>query len=450
MTVPPEKWPRVLLAALLPGLMTLAALSLAAHEPVPVLNPAALLPALSLVWGFTLLAAAPRLKEQVAAPFRRLRTHPALLWLAALVYLLAALAGLNLLSEVGRYQHSTASAEIFYAGLALWLLALFLGFGLTRAEFRDILDRLRRRRLTGGLLSVSALVLMFTAADLGARLVLAQSDGFGFTLMATNWLRQHWEPVNALGYRDAPLDESLPDGVRRVIVAGDSLAAGYGVARLEDTFPHILGDKLGAGYAVNVVAQPGWATEDVLAALKAYPVTPDVLVVSHYVDDSRVTAHRLGLRHPIMPYPGAPSGWLIASYQVPNYIYWHVYAPRSYLPGFRDQYRQFVEASYTTPAVWSAYETTLMQLVEYSRTAHARLVVLVWPDLLAVEESAVFTRPVADFFERQGATVISMTEVLTPLAPEQRYANPLDFHPNAAVHHLAAEQVYAALAAGEP
>lgn len=429
----------------LAALLTLTALSLAdaARFETPLLNISALLPLLVIVWSLSLLAFAPaRWQHWLSAPLKRLRGQVTVLWLFILVYILVALAVLNLLYQAGRYTRSSASTDRFVALFLVWLLGLIITFGVDREEWQSIRHKLQSSRLTGMMISLTTLVILFTAVDLGARLFLANSDGFGFTFMANNWLSRYWNPVSALGYRDFEVLDNTAAGVQQVIVTGDSLAAGYGVTRIEDTFPHLLGDQLGTGYQIHIVARPGWATDNELAALAAYPLQPDVLIVSHYIDDIRTTAQSFGLQHPITPYPDPPVSWLIGSFQLPNFVYWHVVAPKTFLAPFRGQFQEFIRASYETPEVWTAYQGKLTQFVEIVRKSQGRLVVLVWPDLLSVSDSQALTEPVSEFFQANGADVIDMTADLLALEPAARVANPYDFHPSAKVHQIAAEQLY--------
>jgi hypothetical protein len=429
-------------------LLTLTALSLAdtARLETPILNINALLPLLLIVWGLTLLAFAPaRWQQWLSVPLKHLRGRVMALWAFILVYIIIVLAVLNLLYEAGRYTRSSASTDRFVLLFLVWLFSLILTFGLDAGEQQAIRQKLQTSRLTGLMISLTTLVVLFTTLDLGARLFLANSDGFGFTFMATNWLSRSWQPVNALGYRDFEISQNIPDGVQQVIVTGDSFAAGYGIPKVEDTFPHLLENRLGDGYQVHVVAQPGWAVDNELAALAAYPLQPDVLIVSHYIDDIRTTAQEHGLQHPITPYPAPPLSWLIGSFQLPNFVYWHVLAPRNFLTSYRDQFRQFVEASYSSPEIWSAYQDKLMQFVEITRKSEGRLVVLVWPDMQTVSDSTALTRPVINFFQANGADVIDMTADLLTLDPTARVANPYDFHPSIKVHQIAAARLLAHL-----
>src|SRR5262245_55604774 len=52
---------------------------------------------------------------------------------------------------------------------------------------------------------------------------------------------------NSLGFRDVEHAVAKPRGAYRIVVIGDSIAAGLKVDRFEDTFPARLGERLRAG-----------------------------------------------------------------------------------------------------------------------------------------------------------------------------------------------------------
>lgn len=77
----------------------------------------------------------------------------------------------------------------------------------------------------------------------------------GFKASATSDFEEYLGAGNRLGYRDRDHAEATPPGMLRVVVLGDSIAAGYRIERFEDTFPGILGRRLhGAGLPVELFA----------------------------------------------------------------------------------------------------------------------------------------------------------------------------------------------------
>lgn len=95
---------------------------------------------------------------------------------------------------------------------------------------------------------------------------------------------------NALGFRDVEHAAVKPPGTLRLVVLGDSVAAGQGVARLEDTFPRRLEAGLTtAGLAVEVVslAVSGYDTGQEVAMLadRGLPLEPDRVILAYCLND---------------------------------------------------------------------------------------------------------------------------------------------------------------------
>jgi lysophospholipase L1-like esterase len=104
--------------------------------------------------------------------------------------------------------------------------------------------------------------------------------------------------ANRLGYRDRdhPLDK--PPGTYRIVVLGDSVAAGWGVERIEDVFPALLEDALDRpGRAVEVLnfAVTGYNTAQEVETLaaRALAYEPDLVLLAYCLNDRRPPDPRL-------------------------------------------------------------------------------------------------------------------------------------------------------------
>ena len=97
--------------------------------------------------------------------------------------------------------------------------------------------------------------------------------------------------TNDLGFRTIPTEK--PEGVKRIVVVGDSWTFGQGV-RYEETFAYELQKMLNRKdnvWQVYNLSMPGWNTANQLAALRAFfsLLQPDVVVfcpTSNDIDDS--------------------------------------------------------------------------------------------------------------------------------------------------------------------
>jgi len=91
---------------------------------------------------------------------------------------------------------------------------------------------------------------------------------------------------NRLGFRDVDHEVAKPSGVYRIVVIGDSIAAGLKVDRFEDTFPAILGERLNAqGVKAEVIslAVSGYNTQQEVETLreKGLRYKPDLVLLSY-------------------------------------------------------------------------------------------------------------------------------------------------------------------------
>jgi lysophospholipase L1-like esterase len=95
---------------------------------------------------------------------------------------------------------------------------------------------------------------------------------------------------NSLGFRDREHPREKPTGTWRVVVLGDSIAAGLRVERFEDTLPPLLEDRLrGAGVPAEVIslAVSGYNTSQEVETLreKGLGFEPDLVVVAYSLTD---------------------------------------------------------------------------------------------------------------------------------------------------------------------
>ncbi len=91
---------------------------------------------------------------------------------------------------------------------------------------------------------------------------------------------------NRLGFRDVDHEVAKPPGVYRIVVIGDSIAAGLKVDRFEDTLPAILGERLNAlGLKTEVIslAVSGYNTQQEVETLreKGLRYRPDLVLLAY-------------------------------------------------------------------------------------------------------------------------------------------------------------------------
>ena len=385
-----------------------------------------------------MLCALPRLHPRLALwnmPARGLRRYPfayGVLWNGAWVALFVAW-WLTYDPAIGIPLTPVEMFWLLGLGVALWLYPFT---GLTRDEARQIGERLRWR--AGVLITLATVVALLIGAELGLRYLVVSSDAFQFSKMHQNWERLYWHPNNDYGYRDMP--PVLDEAKTRLIVAGDSFVAGYGVNQIEDTFPHQLAALLGDGYAVNTVAVPGWGISSALQGVKDYAYAPDVLVMSHYMNDILEGEAGALYGRPFPDIRGAvhPSlTWWVDNFYIANFLRFRLFAY-----GQNDaeaQYAEWTRGAYDEPALWDAYQSEIKAVGDYARQVDIPLYVVVFPNLGNVAGTAPYTAKVADAFARQGARVLDLSAVYADVPVRELVVNPFDAHPSVQAHRLAAQ-----------
>lgn len=108
---------------------------------------------------------------------------------------------------------------------------------------------------------------------------------------------------NSLGYRDREHSVDKPPGTYRIVVLGDSIAAGYRIERTEDAFPALLEAILRAqGLPVEVLSfgVTGYNTAQEVETLRARALrfAPDLVLLAYCHNDRRPPDPRIvqGLR----------------------------------------------------------------------------------------------------------------------------------------------------------
>ena len=290
------------------------------------------------------------------------------------------------------------------------------------------------------LLTCFSFAFLFLAFEMYCRLAVA-SDGFGTTLAAKRWAELYDVPRNSMRYRD---DEHRPEdfkGRRALLVLGDSFARGSGIRNYRDVCSQVLRRKLGEGWEVANISRCGWDTTHELDALKAYPVRPDVVVLEYYLNDIHhaATLHNLAWIPPFSEPPAVLKPLVDNSY-LANKVFWSVC--RIQLGLAETTFRDRMLSYYDLPDVWAAHAQELQAFVDQVGAFKARLIVLIIPNLFAVEQSVAAASRVAAFMTANNVEVIDMTPMLIKRDPGTMVVNPVDGHANEALNREMADLLY--------
>ncbi len=398
-----------------------------------------LLPVLFVAWLLTLIGRQESaLARRIAALLRLLRVRPALLWLLLLVYVAVTLIVWFGAAEPS-YGRWLQPVEYSYLLLALWGAVFLLAFGLTADQRREMGMRLGKSRFAGLLVTLTTLALLLLGAEAGLRLFYVTTDGFGFTAMNYYWYQNfYWGHENSLGYRDY---EPQPDAQTHIAVVGDSFAAGHGINDINQTFPQLLEQRLGPGYDVNLVAKSGWDTDVQLANLMEYTPRPNVVVLSYYLNDIDWLLRDTALNpDAAFDFPQDPAlSWVVQNYFLPSFIYYNLAQFTS--PTRTTTHTNNLFSAHLDDNIWAQQAQMLDNFAWWCRTNDMQLIVLLWPHLTEIEQSAPSMARVRDLFAAQGVPVIDMSAVLAGRNPSAIIVNTYDAHPGFEAQQLAADQL---------
>ena len=287
----------------------------------------------------------------------------------------------------------------------------------------------RRTHLLEWALLICSIVAMFMLFEGYFRYFRIVTDGFNFTLSARQWFREHWRPINSQGLRDVEHDFSTPGC--KVFVVGDSFVAGHGIENIDDTFGRRLQLDSGDAFEVALVGKNALDTQGEFELLQSLGHTPDLMVLSHFVNDVEGALMAAGKDMPhLVDMPGGLLAMVNHSYLL-NHIYWRVFKTGDMAEASRN-YTAWIDSGYTDPKIFALHQQALREFVEYARKNESPLIVVVWPFLSDVTGSLKYTVPVVRWFQEQGVTVLDLGTHFQGRPPEELVVNPFDAHPNVA------------------
>lgn len=250
-------------------------------------------------------------------------------------------------------------------------------------------------------------------------------------LSAVALWRDHCWRTDASGYREQPRTNWGVNSTR-ILVLGDSFAAGLGICDPRDAFPWQLAERLErrapGAFRVTVAAKPGLDTRDELEILRRLPQSPHVLVVAYFGNDIDSAARDAGLPDPpqVVMYAGLawPARTVVTASRLANYAYWSL-SRVDYEPVL-EHYRR----------VWARQEVVQAHLLELEDflLPGVPLIVVVFP-YLPDPALAGYTRVVSEHMLARGANVINVEELVAGLPTSARMVGPNDLHASAGVHH---------------
>ncbi|MBN1993794.1 MAG: hypothetical protein JW953_13930 [Anaerolineae bacterium] len=333
-----------------------------------------------------------------------------------------------------------------YIGLVIFIVSLVLNaiflFGYLWQNQQS-----RARKIAQNVaVAIFSLLATLMLIELFFNLAFAQSDAFGHTLAGQNWFERYWR-INSLGYRDKEWTPELVEGRIKVMVLGDSLVAGHGINNPADRFSDVLGQMLGQDYAVMNVGRLGAETKEEFQMALDYPYSPDIIILSFYVNDivDTYTSMEKGVSQPNF-IPRSPP--LVDESYAANFFYWRIYrlGPHEW----SNDYWGWLRGLYNDPGVWQTYRSLLLEISRFAQERDIQLIVVVFPNLLAIEDSQPITAKIVGLYEGEEIPVVDVSNLVAGMEAKELIVNPVDWHPNEFTHRLVAEALYRQIKALSP
>jgi len=177
-----------------------------------------------------------------------------------------------------------------------------------------------------------------------------------------------------------------------------------------------------------------------------------VLIWQYYINDIEESGEIIGITRPSI-YLGAPRFLkpIVDHYHFANFLYWGVFRT-VYARKMGQQYLAYLQKCYSNEKVWRHHRQQLQQVIELQHRSELntreetpsdrKLIVIVYPNLKDIATTRAMSDKVADFFDRQGVSVVNMADLLSGFSPKDITVNALDGHANEMVNQLLAEHLY--------
>ncbi len=332
----------------------------------------------------------------------------------------------------------------YYVIFALELLVLLLAAKFARDLFRFYWRQDGRARRLSLNLSIAVLPLLFTLllTDLGFHIFYVRSDFFGFTYAAKRWWDTYWVPQNSFQYRDGEFKEEELRQRPLIFLLGDSIAAGQGIDNVQDRFGNQLERKLGIPWKVLNIARCGWSTSEELDAFKLHlkTLTPKFVILSYFANDIEGAGVKNGIPRPqLLPIPQNALGRMIEHSALLDFVYWRIF--RLTHPELGVRYWDYIRSLVNNQAVWRSHLDELSEIIAMSTAAQAKLIIILWPNMLDLNSDAFITEPLRQFLQQKEVLILDLHKPMEALPVEERVANSTDHHPGLKVQKIVAEDL---------
>jgi hypothetical protein len=186
-----------------------------------------------------------------------------------------------------------------------------------------------------------------------------------------NWADRYFV-TNSLGFRDIERESFDKNSV---LVIGNGVTAGWGIADTKDRYTEILAQHLEKSVLNLGVIKT--SPERQRYILIQYPLkSPDVIIWQISLDDIEETA--LKFNQSWTPTLAEPPSWVNGSALL-NFLYWRNVEPPTV---YNNQtYPEWLYALYDNVVVWEAHAAQMNAFMDVVEKSGARLIVVIFPSL---------------------------------------------------------------------
>ncbi|GIK30160.1 MAG: hypothetical protein BroJett007_32980 [Chloroflexota bacterium] len=292
----------------------------------------------------------------------------------------------------------------------------------------------------GLLVSYAVIVLALAAGEFYVRYIYADSR-MEFGLHGMNWANKYIER-NSLGFRDREWTVEELESRTTVFVLGDSFTEGWGINNPADRYTAVLQRHLGDDYAVVTLARAGQSTINELEFLETYPYQPpDVVILQYFINDIDIAAKSNGMQWDF----AAPSVPPIADQSyLASFLFWRANYERLFhnVHDGRTEW-EFYYAAYDNAYIFDIHRQEIERLIDAVEDRGARLIVLIFPNLLDPVGSVPYVDRVAQVFEARGITdILKLTDEAAARPLEERIVSPFDSHASVAFNRRIGDMLY--------
>lgn len=250
--------------------------------------------------------------------------------------------------------------------------------------------------------------------------------------------------TNAKGYLD--YDYPLEKTGKRIVIIGDSVAAGHGVP-FGKSFGKLLEKKLNgafeSAYEVIVLAVPGYSTSQEIVLLKdeVFQYNPDLIIVAYHLNDPA---------HPLFHNAGGQVGlyfWKPASYAL-FYLKRLVFRTKSRIRGVQSGCPKQPWSLFLHCVYWSDVEQSFREIMAVSGTKETPVVFAFLPLLLDPADGKGLDKlyeRLVDLAKKSGAQSINCMEPFKGYDMESVRMLDDAWHPNERGHRIIAEKLFNSL-----